>query len=216
MSFNTSEFQRFLESIKQEELVFSIDIYDANRKKIGYLKPLTKSHLSDEHLISDFVEWRNRDRTGWIDQRVVNMESTTKWLNAIIEDHRREAFLIIDQSDIIVGRLGFLDLTDHSVLVDSVIRGIEGVSPGMITHAFNAMITWLFQSTSIQSIQSKILEGNISSTKLHQRLGFHIQQIIDLSAEITPSGHVLHEVDDHMKASEIAASYRLLLMELVR
>ena len=170
-----------IHDIKHHATDLIIPVHDQTDSEIGRLIPLTISNLSDSALIDLFAMWRNRDLSAWLDQRPVSHEGTRRWLENLIKDDCRMAFLIFNQNRDLIGRIGFLDLEDHSVMIDSIIRGLSNISPGMMTHAFFAMTAWLFQNSSIVHVYSKVLPDNAASMKLHHALGFQMHHQIYLT-----------------------------------
>lgn len=190
---NSNKIFELINRIKNQYDVERIRITNDSHEAIGYLKPLTIQDQNNSSLISDFVEWRNRDRSGWLDQRVVNFDGTTKWLANLLLDDSRIAFLIYDIEMNLIGRIGVIDITDTEAMTDSMLRGRTDLAPGIITHACFAMFEWLFKHSCIENIKSKIVEGNDASLKLHQRLGFEIHSKKVLNIQDSELGPVLTE-----------------------
>lgn len=190
---NSNKIFELINRIKNQYDVERIRITNDSHEAIGYLKPLTIQDQNNSSLISDFVEWRNRDRSGWLDQRVVNFDGTTKWLGNLLNNDSRIAFLIYDNEMNLIGRIGVLDITDTEAMTDSILRGRADLAPGIITHACFAMFRWLFNHSCIENIKSKIVEGNDASLKLHHRLGFEIHSRKVLNIQDTELGPVLIE-----------------------
>ena len=174
-----------IHALKHQESELKLTICDSNGNAVGQLVPITIGHLSDESLIAQFVTWRNRDRCAWLDQREVTLEGTRLWLKKLLADDRRMAFLIYNHQRLLIGRLGFLDLTDQSAMIDSIIRGLPAISPGIMTRSFFTMTDWLFQNTAIDRLYSKVLPDNSASMKLHHALGFHLEKTIPLATSKT-------------------------------
>lgn len=178
-----------------------LTVSNRNGESIGMLVPLTIGHPSDNTLINRFVSWRNYSRSAWLDQREVTTEGTRRWLELLLQDDQRMAFLIFTPQNLLIGRLGFLDLTDQSAMIDSIVQGIPAVSPGIITRSFFAMTEWLFQNSAIETIFSKVHSDNTASIKLHHALGFHLRQSIPLASSKTAnSGRVWAPVDETIDA----------------
>lgn len=190
-----------IHAVKHQESVLKLTVSNRNGESSGMLVPITIGHLSDNTLISQFVSWRNRSRSAWLDQREVTTEDTRRWLELLLQDDQRMAFLIYNPQNLLIGRLGFLDLTDQSAMIDSIIRGIPAVSPGIITRSFFTMMDWLFQNSAIKKIFSKVLPDNAASMKLHHALGFYLHQSIPLASSQTANiGRVWAPVDETIDA----------------
>lgn len=217
-SENPNDIFEEIRRIKRSPDIQLIEIRNESQEITGYLKPLTKQDLNNNSLISDFVEWRNRDRSGWLDQRTVDDDGTSKWLGNLLNDDSRIAFLIYDAQMNLIGRIGALDITDTEAMTDSMLRGRLDIAPGIITHACRSMFAWLFRNSGIDHIKSKIVEGNEPSLRLHDRLGFEIHCKKRLRLENTERGPVLTEICDATDSTdgEKLSTPDLFIMKLSR
>lgn len=199
----SEEVLRHLHDIKQDREVLHIPIHNSERKEVGFLAPLSVSHLNDNSLIETFVRWRNQNLEGWLDQRPVTVEGTRKWLEVVVNDPTRMTFLIY-WGKRLIGRCGFLHLTRTDSESDGVVRGERGGGCYFMRDTQIACLIWQFSTLNNQSIFSKILSTNVQALANCQSLGYDMRLSIErpIYRVSYPEGDLLTEEEHGEPCSE--------------
>ena len=213
---NLAEFHKYLHEVKHLKAALEIKVHDQSMNQIGTMVPLTTNHLQDEGLLEDFATWRNRHPGAWLDQRPVSGSSTKKWLEILLNDDRRIAFLVLNTDRLIIGRAGIMDIGEKSAMTDSLIRGQLVGSPNLLFCSFLAMLKWVFVNTGIDHIDSKMVSQNVRSNKLHVKSGFEIVGVRPLYEELTPTGPYLNETQNQTGDEYPLSSFQLIQWKLNR
>lgn len=213
---NFPEFHNYLHDVKHLKTALEIKVCDRSMKRIGIMVPLTTHHLQDQGLLEDFATWRNRHPEAWLDQRVVSVSSTRKWLEILLNDDRRIAFLVLDTDGLIIGRVGIMDIEENSAMTDSAIRGRSSASPNLLFCSFMGMLKWVFVNTGINHMDSKMVSQNERSDKLHVKIGFEMVGVEPLYEELTPTGLYLNETQNTQGAEFPLSPFQLIKWKLNR
>lgn len=160
-----------LRSIKEDVTPCCIPIINYEGSEVGHLEPITRKHIDDEGLIKSFVEWRNRNLTGWLDQRPVTHEGTRKWMSHVIDETDRMNFLIYYGRKL-VGRCGLINLHREWHESDGLIRGEIGGGIFFMHQTQSACIQWLIDNLKQRLIVSKVLTSNTSGLNSAISLGY--------------------------------------------
>src|SRR5205823_1503819 len=73
-----------------------------------------------------------------------------------------------------VGHVGLFrfDFGGPSVEVDNVVRGVEGVAPGLMYAAVQALLGWTFGELGMTSASLRVMSDNARAIRLYERCGF--------------------------------------------
>jgi hypothetical protein len=188
------EWLRKLQDLKQGRIEFSVPVINWDGSQVGHLELLTQKHLDDETLVPMFCRWRNQNRAGWLDQRIVDVSSTTEWLRDVVSNPRRFAHLIYC-ADKIVGRCGSVNMTPSALESDSLVRGERGGGLYFMHWAQISALIWTFRASGVSHVVSKVVSTNFAALESCQRLGYDMNQIQSrpLYRDDTVDGLVIRE-----------------------
>ncbi|MCY2935504.1 MAG: hypothetical protein NT172_15210 [Planctomycetota bacterium] len=216
LTMNLPEFHKYLHEVKHLKAALEIKVHDQSMNQIGTMVPLTTQHLNDAGLLEDFATWRNRHPEAWLDQRPVSGSSTRKWLENLLNDDQRIAFLILNTDRLIIGRAGIMDIGEKSAMTDSLIRGRMNASPNLLFFSYVKLLKWVVINTGIDHVDSKMVSQNVLSNKLHVKTGFEIVGVWPLYEELTPTGPYLNETQNQNGDEYPLSSFQLIKWKLNR
>jgi hypothetical protein len=188
------EWLRKLQDLKQGRIAFAVPVINGDGCQVGHLELLSQKHLDDESLVQAFCRWRNQNRSGWLDQRMVDVSSTTDWLRDVVTNPRRFAHLIYC-ADRIVGRCGTVNMTPHTLESDSLVRGERGGGLYFMHWAQVSALIWTFRASGVSRVVSKVVSTNFAALESCQRLGYDTKSISSrpLYRDETADGLVIRE-----------------------
>ena len=101
-----------------------------------------------------------------------------------------------------VGHVGLFrfDFDGRSVEVDNIVRGEEGVAPGVMQTAIAAMLDWAFDALGCEATTLRVMSDNDRAVKLYRRLGY--EEIARVPLRREQEGAVVHWVEvDALRAT---------------
>lgn len=207
----------FICRVIQEQLPLRIDILDTQEKIIGYLEPLAVSVLQNDEVLHALTQWRNQSQQFFLTQFSATFERTKNWLvNTVFRDCSRLLFLIHSTSKLI-GQYGFKNLSPDSVELDNLIRGEIGGHPRLIYYAETALVRWLFETFTLESIYAVVLVKNAMAINLHHEIGFrNIENIPLYETRVNDDIHLSIKQNGEFGQTAIYAQrMRLLLSDFI-
>lgn len=185
---------RLILDMKQERRHVSIPIVDFDGRKIGRLEPLGVSSLGSPDLLRQFVRWRNQNLAGFLDQRPTTEVETARWLDDVVTNPTRIAFLIFAH-DTPIGRCGSVQIRPGELMTDGLVRGEQGGGKKFMYYAQIANLIWTFHALRIETVHSKILSTNDLAIENYRNLGCDTQpcRSAPMYRISSPAGDVLEE-----------------------
>ena len=173
---NISEIFDHLKCKYQEDIIHNFIVRDDNNNEIAYLRPIIKNYLvTDPHLPELLSRWRRENPTISTGNLEITVERTIKWLNDLVIDRKdRLIFIITDLKLEPLGHIGYsnLDEATESIELDSVLRGVKNVLPGLMKHCTIKLIDWGYANLGVKDITLSVYSDNLSAVKFYEQLGF--------------------------------------------
>jgi len=149
---------------------------DAN-DLIAFLRPIVKEYRqTDPHLPELLSRWRIENPTISTGNFQVTTERTATWLdNLVIGRDDRLIFMVIGLDGQPLGHLGFsnFDFASESAEIDSVLRGVKTVMPGLMSFATLTLMNWGYRELDLKTIGLSVYSDNESAVRFYARLGFY-------------------------------------------
>ena len=113
-----------------------------------------------------------------------------------------------------VGHVGLFrfDFESKSVEVDNIVRGEEGVAPGVIQTAIAAMLDWAFDELGCEATTLRVMSDNDRAIKLYRRLGY--EEIARVPLQREQEGAVIHWVEVDAPDGDPATARYFVTMRL--
>ncbi len=141
----------------------------------GYLIPVCELHTTDANLVSKLASWRAENAFAYPSQFPVTIEGTASWLRSrLLDVEDRLLFLVLDQHGEPIGHLGYASsVNDQGEMeIDNVVRGVEGIQPGIMSLAMNSVISWAEELIGPQRICLRVFSDNEHAINFYRKLGF--------------------------------------------
>ena len=182
------------------------------------LQPVTWSDADQPSLVQRLAEWRKKANPFFPAQFPVTDEGTYRWLiKSTLEAPERLLFWAVSAAGEKVGHLGLFrfDFDDRTVELDNVVRGVDGVLPGLMQAAVEALMAWTFETLAMRAMYLRVLSDNDRALRLYQRCGFKETMRMPLVRE--QEGDVIRWVeaaaDNRQPVSRYFVTMRLLAGE---
>jgi hypothetical protein len=198
--------------LKTPATTVPLALVDFEGRPIGRIECMTSRHLDDEALLATFVQWRNRDRTGWLDQRAVTLESTRAWMRRVL-DSDRCLHRLFYAGERLIGRGGMVELSREGYMSDGIVRGGRGGGLHFMNFVNFACMAWDFEHFDLDFIDSKVLETNALALNSTNVLGYRARHRVPLRRMSAPEGDVLTEDPDGSLDPAAAPSLGVLVAD---
>jgi RimJ/RimL family protein N-acetyltransferase len=173
-----------------DDFLICLPVYDTDKKIIAYLRPITKDYLETiPKCVELMSKWRIENPTIGTGTFVVTHERTQRWLdNLVINNYDRIIFLIMDFAGNYLGHIGLaaFQYDKRSAEIDSVLRGVKHIIPGMMQFCMNTIMEWGKKILLLQEICLKVFADNIHAINFYERCGFKQDVLIPLIKNILP------------------------------
>jgi len=147
------KYQKFIKNIldsykckSYDDYLICLPVYDEGKKIVAFLRPITKNYIETiPNCVELMSKWRIENPTISTGKFTVTHERTQRWLdNLVINKNDRIIFLIMDFSGNYLGHIGYASFNykKKSAEIDSVLRGVKGVMPGLMGFCMNTIIEW--------------------------------------------------------------------------
>jgi RimJ/RimL family protein N-acetyltransferase len=173
------------------------------RKVVGRLEPLSWADAARPETAPLLAKWRETANLFFPSQFPVTLEGTQRWLvKGVLETPGRILFWVKTADGRPVGHVGLFrfDFDQRSAEVDNIVRGEEGVMPGLMQAAIDAMLGWTFAALGLQTTTLRVMSDNERAVKLYRRLGF--QEIGRVPLKREEEGAVVHWVEQAAPTGE--------------
>jgi perosamine synthetase len=171
----------FLKSIDDPDtlLAHSIEFPKGN----GRLTPICALNAASDELIRKLALWRKENAHAFPTQFTVTVPGTASWIRErILGVEDRMLFLVEDAKGDAVGHIGFADCINDNMNmeIDNVVRGISGISPGIMSASLRALIGWAEERIRPQVISLRVFSDNGHAIEYYKRCGFVERDLLPL------------------------------------
>ncbi len=182
---------------------------------VGRLEPLSWADALRPEATALLAKWREKANPFFPSQFPVTLEGTQRWLvKGLLETADRVLFWVKTADGRPVGHVGLFrfDFDGQSVEVDNIVRGEEGVAPGLIQTAIAAMLDWAFDALGCEATTLRVMSDNDRAVKLYRRLGF--VEIARAPLRREQEGAVVHWVEVDAPDGDPATARYFVTMRL--
>jgi|SRR5579875_2907270 len=164
---------RAIKSPNESGVTLLLPIIDASGRSIGSLSPITRQRAEEAATVQALTNWRKRYKQFFLSQFKPAPERTRLWLlNAVIEVANRVLFLIADTEGRFVGHIGLIDVDEHHVEIDNVIRGEDSAPHRIMYFAEIALLKWAFASLGVMEASLRVFSDNARAIANYRSVGF--------------------------------------------
>ena len=145
------------------------------RHPLVSLKPVTWSDAEQPDAVRMLAEWRKTANPFFPAQFPVTEDGTHRWLlHSTLEVADRLLLWAVSTEGRRIGHLGLFrfDFAERTVELDNVVRGVEGVAPGLMQAAVDSLLAWTFETLATEAVYLRVLSDNDRAMRLYQRAGF--------------------------------------------
>jgi RimJ/RimL family protein N-acetyltransferase len=177
-------------------------------KVIGRLAPVCWADAEQPEAVALLAKWRQRANPFFPAQFPVTLEGTQRWLvKALLETPDRILFWVRTADGRPVGHVGLFhfDFAQKSVEIDNVVRGEEGVLPGVMQTAVDALLGWVFTAFGFQATTLRVMSDNERAMELYRRLKY--QEIARVPLKREEEGDVVRWVEQGAATGEANERY---------
>jgi RimJ/RimL family protein N-acetyltransferase len=174
-----------------------------NGTVLGRLEPVAWSDANCPEAIVRFAKWREAANPFFPSQFPVTLEGTQRWLvKGLLETTDRILFWVKTNDGRFVGHVGLFrfDFEHKSVEVDNIVRGEEGLLPGIMQMAIDAMLGWSFSLLGVETTELRVMSDNHRALKLYERMGYRETVRVPLIPK--QDGPALHWVEANSPSGE--------------
>ena len=171
---------------------------------VGRLEPISWADAAKPETASILAKWREKANPFFPSQFPVTLEGTQRWLiKGVLETADRILFWVRTPNGRPVGHVGLFrfDFDKKGTEVDNIVRGEQGVLPGVMQTAIDSMLGWTFGALGIQTTTLRVMSDNERAVKLYQRLGY--QEIGRVPLKREDEGQVVHWVEQATSTGEL-------------
>ena len=183
---DANEFQAFIkqtfDSYKGRDknyILKELPVYDDAGEILAYLRPITADYrktIKDCALLMG--NWRTENPSISDSVFTVTIERTEKWLdNLVIGRDDRLLFMIMTLDGQYIGHVGYSSFRyeDRTAEIDSILRGVQGVYPGIMTFAIRTLLQWGIDVLQLRNIELSTGIDNLRAQELYRRCGFELK-----------------------------------------
>lgn len=145
-------------------------------KNLFNLKPIKFNYYETyDNLPGLLSSWRKENptiSTGIFD---ITDERTKRWLDKyVLNNEDRIIFMIENEYKESFGHIGLtnFNLNDYSVELDSVLRGVKGVFPGLMSLSVKKLIDFSLNYLKFKTVFLSVFSDNLSAVDFYNNLGF--------------------------------------------
>ena len=181
----------------------------------GRLEPISWADAEQPEAAALLAKWREKANPFFPSQFPVTLEGTHRWLvKGLLETADRILFWVKTADGRLVGHVGLFrfDFEGKSVEVDNIVRGEEGVQPGLIQTAIAAMLDWAFDELGCAATTLRVMSDNERAIKLYRRLGY--EEIARVPLKREEHGAAVHWVEVDAPDGDPATARYFVTMRL--
>lgn len=157
-------------------IILDYDFSFCLNKNLFNLKPIQFNYYeSYDNLPGLLSSWRKENptiSTGIFD---ITDERTKRWLDKyVLKNEDRIIFMIENEQKESFGHIGLtnFNLNDSSVELDSVLRGVKGVFPGLMSISVKKLIDFSLNYLKFKTVFLSVFSDNLSAVDFYNNLGF--------------------------------------------
>jgi RimJ/RimL family protein N-acetyltransferase len=164
-------------------------------ERVGRLRPLTFDSFNSDDDIRLLANWRQAATHWYPTQFQVTREGTRRWLDSGMNALEDRILFMIELAD---GRpvghlgLGLFNWERRACEIENIVRGVQGVVPGLITLAVTALLRWTFDTLGNDTVFLRVFADNPRAIKLYREVGFREIRLTPLVP--TQDGEILRWV----------------------
>jgi RimJ/RimL family protein N-acetyltransferase len=143
---------------------------------LARLEPVTWHDAERPEAIRLLARWRERANPYFPAQFPVTEVGTQRWVvKQLLEVPDRILFWVRAIDGRAMGHVGLFrfDWDDPSVEIDNIVRGEDGVFPGLIYHSLQALLGWTYEVLGVGAVFLRVLSDNARAVQLYTRCGFY-------------------------------------------
>jgi RimJ/RimL family protein N-acetyltransferase len=164
--------------IISDDISLEIDAILPDSDKSIKLKPLTANSLKNIEYLSLITEWRRNYKEFFFSNFEPTIERTEKWLKSVFLSSPRNLFFLLFFEEKFIGHYAFKNLSEQSVFLDNLVKGVQGGHAKIIETTALALIDWLFDNFCISHVNGTILADNPYSIMSNKKIGFDFSEKI--------------------------------------
>jgi len=146
------------------------------KEKFFSLKPIQSNyHEIYNNLPALLSRWRKENPTISTGVFEITEERTKKWLeNYVLNNNDRIIFMIDDEENNSFGHIGLTNFNfeNNTVELDSVLRGVKGIYPGLMSLSVNKIIDFVLNCLFLKGVGLSVFSDNESAISFYNNLGF--------------------------------------------
>lgn len=165
--------------IEKYHILKELPVYDDTGELKAYLRPITanyRSAIKDCALLMG--NWRAENPSISYSVFDITVERTEKWLDKlVIGRDDRLLFMIMTLDGQYIGHVGYssFNYAARTAEIDSILRGVHGVYPGIMTFAIRTLIWWGINVIMLKNIELSTGIDNSRAQDLYRRCGFELK-----------------------------------------
>lgn len=181
---------RWLDIISDKEVLnIAVTLFDGT--KIGELTPITKNSLVEHNILKSLTAWRKEYGKYFFTEFEASETRTKEWLKGTVLKNPSQMLFLISSDEVLIGQYGFKNLSEKTVLMDNLIRGISGGHPKLIERSMMSLISWLFTNLDIENVSGSVLSDNPFAMIVNRAVGF---EYTSDNKDVLPDGRYSREI----------------------
>ena len=175
---NLIEWDKNWPKIISNDISLEIDAIIPDSDKHIKLKPLTANSLKNIDYLSLITEWRRNYKEFFFSNFEPTIEKTEIWLKSVFLSSPRSLFFLLFFEEKFIGHYAFKNLSEQSVFLDNLVKGVQGGHAKIIETTVLALIDWLFDNFCIKQINGTVLADNPYAIISNRKIGFEFSKKI--------------------------------------
>jgi RimJ/RimL family protein N-acetyltransferase len=156
-----------------------LPVYNTQGELVAYLTPITSHYRKT---IPDCAymmgKWRAENPSASDSVFEITVERTEKWLDQqIVGREDRLLFMVRLLDGTYIGHVGYSSFRfeDRAAEIDAILRGVQGVCPGIMTFAIRTLLWWGTNILKLDQIELSVGDENARAQELYRRCGFVVK-----------------------------------------